>query len=311
MELPLPTPFASFNKIIHKEGLPAGSCTAIVGSRGGMKSHLAYYTMLKFLETRQDERALLVSLRDEEDAAKQTLAEILSNQQNDECRPWAGIDDITEGHKRLNKHLDDDRLEILFFWPGYISPEEFFHLVQVSLDRCPSGRRPVSLVVVNGLEQLSARFPLCAQESMFVSGLITMLAVCGTTNIVVSGGDPSLPPDAGGVPAGLLQMGDLVIESSFQLIPKNWVWADEVWLTDRLTDELWRPVVREKQYQRDPAAQQDEPHVIYQINREPGARECRRRAVFYMGRQGDPQPLKEGSVVVRLLPDSFPYGKKF
>ena len=271
-----------------------------------MKSHLAYYTMLKFLEDNEQERALLISLRDEEDAAKQTLAEILSNQLDDDGNAWAKISDIDDAQNKLNEYLDKDRLEVLFFWPGYISPEEFFHLVQVAVNRSPKGEKPVSLVVVNGLEQLNARFPLCARENMFVSGLITMLSVCGTTNIVVSGGDPSQASESGGVPAGLLQMADLIVESSFQLLPKNRVWSDEIWPRE----SAWTQVVQEKQYQRDPSVIQDEPHVVYQIIREPGARECRRRALFYMGRAGDPAPLREGSVAVRLLPDNFPYGQK-
>jgi KaiC/GvpD/RAD55 family RecA-like ATPase len=309
LDKPLPTPFSSLNEIIHNGGLPAASCTAIVGSRGGMKSHLAYYTMLRFLEENPDERALLISLRDEEDSAKQTLAEILTNQLSDDGRSWENVGgDLKKARQYLEGYLDDDRLEILFFWPGYISPEEFFHLVEVSLERTPKQKsgKQVSLVVINGLEQLSARFPLCAKEKMFVSGIVTMLTVHGTTNIVVSGGSLSMPPDMGGVPAGLLQMADLVIESSFQLLPKNRVWSEDLWPASK----KWRQVLRDKQYERDPGAMQDETHVVYQIIREPGARECRRRALFYMGRTEDHLPLKEGSVTVRLLPDNFPYGSR-
>lgn len=307
---PLPTPFGTLNEIVHTGGLPSGACTAVVGSRGGMKSHLAYYTMLKFLEDNANERALLISLRDEEAAARETLAAIYERQLNQIGMPWAANADKNAARARVAQLLDKDRLEVLFFWPGYISPEEFLHLVRVAVDRCPKESRPVSLVVVNGLEQLSARFPLCAKEKMFVSGLVTMLTVCGATSLVVSGGDPSKGSDQGGVPEGLLQMADLILESSFQLLPRRQVWSDEVWAGNSWSDSQRLDVLRAKQFQRDPLQSELEPHVVYQVVREPGARECRRRALFYMGRKSDPAPLQAGSVEVRLLPDEFPYGER-
>lgn len=309
---PIPTPFAGINEMIHMGGFPAASCTAIVGSRGGMKSHLAYYTLLRFLMEKPQERALLISLRDDEDAARQTLHEILANQLDEKGNPFAGITGLVKADRQLTEYLVQDRLEVLFFWPGYISPDEFIHLVQVAVDRRVRGAdgKKVSLVVVNGLEQLNARFPLCACENMFVSGLATLLTFCGTTNIIVSGGDPALPPATGGVPAGLLQMADLVLESSFQLLPRREVWTEEVWTRPQWSKEQIHAVLSHKQYQRDPALSDIEPHVVYSVIREPGARECRRRALFYMGRKGDPHPLKEGSVEVCPLPDNFAYGKR-
>ncbi|MBN2000795.1 hypothetical protein JW935_24815 [candidate division KSB1 bacterium] len=310
---PVATPFKALNDIIQGRSFPRGSCTAIVGSRGGMKSHLAYYTLLNFLKRQEKERALMISLRDQEEPAKDTLAQILAKQRNDEGqRLHADITSPKQAKEKIEEYLNDDRLEILYFYPGYISPEEFLHLVGVAVDRRPVEQNPVSLVVVNGLEQLSARFPLCAREKMFVSGLITFLCVRGTTNIVVSGGEAGAPPDSGGVPAGLLQMADLVIESSFRLLPKNRVWSESVWPHSK----KWLPVLREKQYQPQPGVPDEEPHVVYQIIREPGARECRKRTLFYMGREEDEKARNEnamffeGSVHVTGLPDDFPYGTR-
>jgi len=303
-EDPIATPFADLNRIIQGGGFPPGCCTAIIGSRGGMKSHLAYYSLLKFLREHDDERALIVSLRDPVTAAKETLAQIFANQRGEDGnRLRKDVTSIKKGKSVLDRFLNSDRLEILFFWPGYISPEEFFHLVAVAIDR-ESQDKKVSLVVVNGLEQLSARFPLCAKEKMFVSGLVTLLSARGTTNIIVSGGSLILQPDFGGVPAGLLQMADLILESSFRLVPKRRVWSDAVWHDE----DTWGAVLREKQFQTVGGSSEEEPHVIYQIIREPGARECRRRVLFYMGREGDPSPFHEGSVTVKLLPDDFPHG---
>jgi len=301
------TPFKNLDEIIEKKGFPRGYCTAIVGSRGGMKSHLAYYSLLKYLRDEPKERAIIISLRDAEEAALNTLSQILANQRDEKHEPLhKDIKTPKQAKTKLEKYLDHDILEILFFWPGYISPDEFFHLVRVAIGRSPKGKKPVSLVVINGLEQLSARFPLCAEEKMFVSGLVTLLCSHKTTNIVVSGGDASAPSEIGGVPAGLLQMADLIIESSFRLLPKASVWSKEVWSSK----EGWDPVVKAKQSQKVSGEEEKEPHVIYQIIRGPGARECRRRVLFYMGRQGDPNPIYPGSVYVRLLPDDFPYGDK-
>lgn len=304
---PIQTPFSALNEIIQGKGFPEGACTAIVGSRGGMKSHLAYYTLLKFLSENPEERALIISMRDPVGSAKDTLAEIMANQRDEHGQRLnrTRVKSIADAKKAVTQYLSKDRLDILFFWPGYISPEEFFHLVAVAVDR-KHKNKPVSLVIVNGLEQLSARFPLCAKEKMFVSGLVTLLCVKGTTNVIVSGGDVNLPSDRGGVPAGLLQMADLIIESTFRLIPKNRVWSDSVWPADN----TWRRVLREKQFQAIGGLPDSEPHVVYQIIREPGARECRRRVLFYMGRADDEEPFYPGSVHARLLTDDFPYGDK-
>ena len=49
-----------------------------------MKSHLAYYTMLKYLKPDSDRRrALLISLRDDENTAVATLAQIWANQRDE------------------------------------------------------------------------------------------------------------------------------------------------------------------------------------------------------------------------------------
>ncbi|MBU2623791.1 MAG: hypothetical protein KKD92_15890 [Proteobacteria bacterium] len=308
------TPFAAMNNAIQGGGFPSGACSLIVGDRGGMKSHLAYYTLLRFLmkKDNESERAIIISLRDTQDAAESTLAEILLQQVDDNgMKLDPAIKNKPDAEKFIREELvADDRLEILYFWPGYISSEEFFHLVCTSVDRPGIGkeekrRPPASLVVINGIEQLSARFPLCDKESMFVSGLLSMLTVKGITVLVTSGGLANLPSQQGGVPQGLLPMSDLIIEASFRLLLAERVWSSGVWFP---SSSEYKTPVAEAIAQRERTAKGEEPHVIYEIVREPGARECRRRVLFYMGREGDPQGFVKGSVYVRPLPDEFPHG---
>ena len=196
---PIETPFNALTKAIQGQGFPEGSCTAIIGDRGGMKSHLAYYTLLKFLLSHPKERAVIISLRDTEEAAIETLAGILSQQVDDDGRhlndglntdekaeaPVKSELEKAEAHVKSeleeaedyvrSELIKKDRLEVLYFWPGYISPEEFFHLVCTSVDRPGNGTDgsetpPATLLIINGLEQLSARFPLCARRTCSSQG---------------------------------------------------------------------------------------------------------------------------------------------
>lgn len=313
---PIETPFAAMNNAIQGGGFPSGACSLIVGDRGGMKSHLAYYTLLRFLIKNPKERATIISLRDTQDAAESTLADILLQQVDDDGKKIdIAIKSRADAEKYIREELvADDRLEILYFWPGYISSEEFFHLVCTSVDRPGISKkneqgRPASLVVLNGIEQLSARFPLCDKESMFVSGLLSMLTVKGITVLGTSGGLANLPSHQGGVPQGLLPMSDLIIETSFRLLPAQSVWSSGVWFPSSSGEKYkYDTPVAETIANKERSAKNEEPHVIYEIIREPGARECRRRVLFYMGREGDPDGFVKGSVYVRPLPDEFPHG---
>ncbi len=287
-----------------------------------MKSHLTYYTLLKFLhdEAFPRRRAVIISLRDPQQAAEETLAEILAQQVSDDGEGLLrGLPENPQQRKRnaqehIRKELiAKDRLEILYFWPGYISPEEFFHLVGVAVERPGLGVSkypcdPSTLVVINGLEQLSARFPLCDKENMFVAGLISMFTVKGITVLVTSGGSATIPAAHGGVPQGLLPMSDLIIEASFRLLPAEHVWSSGVWFPSDGDYPYSKPSAQAIG-RRQHTSKGSEPHVVYEIVREPGARECRRRVLFYMGREGDPNEFVRGSVYVRPVPDEFTYGQ--
>ena len=119
----------------------------------------------------------------------------------------------------------------------------------------------IGLAVINGLEQLGAQLPSVHKEDMFVSGLITLLMVKGVTTIVASGGHSA----KGTVPAGLLPMADLILESSFRL------------MNSQKTDPL---LGLKSQALQDTEA----PHVVYEVIHRP-----QRVAVGYQA------PLLHGS----------------
>ena len=177
------------------KGLPRGRCTAFVGARGGHKSHLAYLHLLHRI-AKYDEKALVISLRDDEEMTKQTMNRIVEQQS-------IQLSD-------LNVLEHSNQLEILYFPPGYITPEEFIHRIIMSIHRL-KGKHGRLTVLFNSLDQLRARFPLCAKEEIFVPGLIEILIADKITSIfiAVQGG---VQPEG---QYGLLAMADLIL--SFNL----------------------------------------------------------------------------------------------
>ena len=191
-------------KTIFSEGFPRGRCTGFIGTRGGHKSHLGYLSILRRIVEDLSERALIVSLRDDEEMARQTLSKILRQE--------------TDYRHDLDKLERDDRIEILYFPPGYVTPEEFFHRMFLSVqrlkykpDRGKNGNdnRHVT-VLFNSLDQLSSRFPLCAKEQIFIPGIIEALSAEDVTSIFIAVEEPGQPPEQ----YGLLSMADALI--SFQ-----------------------------------------------------------------------------------------------
>ena len=188
-------------KTIFSEGFPRGRCTGFVGTRGGHKSHLGYLSILKRIVEDLSERALIVSLRDDEEMARQTLSKILKQE--------------TDYPYTLEKLESDDRIEILYFPPGYVTPEEFFHRMFLSVQRLKykpeRGQRKVKprnvTVLFNSLDQLSSRFPLCAKEQIFIPGIIEALSAEDVSSIFIAVEEPGQPPEQ----YGLLSMADALI----------------------------------------------------------------------------------------------------
>jgi hypothetical protein len=100
------------------------------------------------------------------------------------------------------------RLEITYFPPGFITPEEFFHRLLLSINLLKSGITDAHITVLfNSLDQLSSRFPLCAGQGIFVPGIIQMLSAEGATSIFVAAHEGKIDPQY----YGLLSMAELIL----------------------------------------------------------------------------------------------------
>lgn len=198
-----PTPISELNRILATEsklqGFPAMHTTGLVGEQGAMKSHLAYHFMLAHAlgtvhssqaSEEEAKNVLLISLRDDLEAARHTLSEIIDQQE------LAGRNGAT-GNDAVQNLLNADRLEILYNWPGNITPAEFFHRIFVALAR-PRTNTPlrngqeqgkVDIVVLNGLDHLEAKFPLCAREKLFVPALVSLFRCYKVCSVVISAED--------------------------------------------------------------------------------------------------------------------------
>lgn len=159
--------------------LPKGRCTAFIGERGGHKSHLGYLHLLNRLINHPGESCLIVSLREDEVTTRKTLQNIAK--QEFDC-----------DHERLDNFEKNNHFEVLYFPPGYITPEEFFHRMFISVHRLKKKRSPLT-VMFNSLDQISARFPLCAKQEIFIPGIIQTLSGEGVTSICVAVDEPGQP----------------------------------------------------------------------------------------------------------------------
>ena len=199
----------NLDRLLEK-GYPKGRCTALIGLRGGHKSHLAYEEILWRILPEDDrgrrtpdpsQKALVVSLRDDEGLTKETMQKILER---------AGV---SGAQKRLAELQQEGLLEITYYPPGYITPEEFFHRLLLSIKRLKrtsastTARRPQVSLLFNSLEQLQSRFPLCAKEPIFVPGIIQMLTAEEVSSFFVTAVD-----DKSKETYGLETMAELIVE---------------------------------------------------------------------------------------------------
>jgi len=197
------------NKLIHA-GYPKGRCTAFIGERGGHKSHLAYVELLhrilksentKLAGAKPDvqEKALIVSLRDDEGICKKTMAGILEKRWPDLMeKSWPSTKNDERGGKQLDKWEAEGLLEIAYYPPGYITPEEFFHRLMLSINRLKAkaveNDPPAHVTfLLNSLDQLPSRFPLCVEEDVFVPGIIQMLSGESVSSFVVAAKEENRP----------------------------------------------------------------------------------------------------------------------
>ncbi|HCO25306.1 MAG: hypothetical protein CME31_14680 [Gimesia sp.] len=219
---PYRTSFESLDEILADEdrktdlaGFPANKTTAFLGERGTMKSHLAdrfllYHALGNTFNYDSAEKketpknVLLISLRDDEAAVRNILAQNIYEQEL-----VKDVSDVT-GAMNVIKELElSDRLEIMFNPPGYIGPGELLHRIFVGISRQrardmenekkldklkllqKTKRNSAELVVVSGLEQFEAKFPLCAEEPVFIPALVSLFREFGVCSIFVASGQDS------------------------------------------------------------------------------------------------------------------------
>lgn len=180
-------------------GYPLGRSTALIGSRGTYKSHLAYVELLSRVLDNSSCRGLIVSLRDDEGVTRRTLAQILSTDHH-----FASLSSFKDEQSRVVEHRqrlqleEEGRLEILYLAPGYITAEEFLHRLLITVSRLKQGPAdipprsqtqqapPHVSVLFNSFDQLKSRFPLCARESMLIPAIVQMLDAEKVTSLFVA-----------------------------------------------------------------------------------------------------------------------------
>lgn len=212
---------------------PKGRCSALIGYRGSHKSHLAYCHCLNRLL--KNEYTLIVSLRDDEEMTLNTMARIITQEKNlQKALGWPDDSPNTLEKARafLDQRIREDRLEVLYFPPGYITPEEFYHRMMMSVyrmiddnissmeqDEKEDWRQNVKITLMfNSLDQLQARFPLCAAQPIFVPGMVESLSAEGITSLVIAVSDEKGQPEQ---QYGLRPMADLILAFRRDTIPNK------------------------------------------------------------------------------------------
>ncbi len=180
---------------VLEHGFPEGRCTAFIGSRGGHKSHFGYLHLLHRLvnSVEEDEAALVISLRDDERMTRKTMDNILKTE-------------FPDSRVTLQSLIERNRLDFLYYHPGNITPEEFFHRMFIGVHRLKKQANKLT-VLFNSLDQLRSRFPLCAKQEIFVPGIIEFLSGEEATSIFIAVDERGQPAEQ----YGLLPMADLIL----------------------------------------------------------------------------------------------------
>lgn len=191
-----------FNKFLENKFIPPGKTTAFVGKRGSHKEHLA---LLYFLDklVNQKESLLILSLDKDVDLTKETIKTVLRDK-----NLLQNTDYVNNEGEFIKKKIIEDSLRILYFPPGYITPEDFCHKVYVNVKKMVSDNNDKKLnVLFNSLDQLPALFPLCAEEKIFVPSIVEFLnAEKDVTSIFIAAEEEKEQTQY-----GLLPMSDLIL----------------------------------------------------------------------------------------------------
>lgn len=182
------------------QGYPIGKCTAFIGNRGTHKTRLGYLHLL-YRVIKHHESALFISLREDEQMVRSTIRSILSSEP-------IFRDDLDNENDLLEMLERNNQIEILYFHPAYITPEEFFHRMFISIHHIKHSHGDKNLsVLLNSVDQLARGFPLCARQEVFVPGIIEALSGENATSIVIGANEPGQPEDQ----YGLLSMADQIL----------------------------------------------------------------------------------------------------
>jgi KaiC/GvpD/RAD55 family RecA-like ATPase len=193
------TPLPSLTRLLGG-GIPSGYTTALLGSRGGHKSHLGHLQALYNVKVLHG-RSIIVSLRDGEPIVRKQLIKYINDV------GWAR----TEGAEGvLTRFLESGRLEIVTYMPGYVTPEEFFHRMLLSIYRMRKSdvEKHDIVLIFNSLDQIASRFPLCAREKVFIPGIIQTLSHLGVTSIFIGADEEDTADES---IQNLLSMAELII----------------------------------------------------------------------------------------------------
>jgi KaiC/GvpD/RAD55 family RecA-like ATPase len=280
-------------------GFPDGRCTALVGGRGGHKSRIAVlHIVFRILEF--SESGIIVSLRDDVPIVLTMIEDILSTMPNDQAET---------ARDKLARYLD-----IVYFAPGNITPEEFLHRILLSVLRLKAlgrelaqyraaageskSRQKITLLF-NSVDGLAPRFPMCAREPLFLAALVHVLSSHLVTSILVGATDSGKTDEY----LGLYAIAELIINFSHCTLSKDDVdsittaileqaeFEHKAW--QRAGNGLARPArpVREasaaivEHWLRNNLT---EPHVIVQILRHAGSHPSGSRALVFLIDQEHP-----------------------
>lgn len=186
-------------------GYPEGRCIAFLGSRGTHKSHLAYLEILHSISTNRKTGCLVVSLRDDEGITRLGMKKELQHVSARLKKPL-----------QLARLETSGQLEIMYFPPGAITAEEFFHRVLLSINRLKQAHEKI-IFLFNSADQLQSRFPLCAREDMFIPGLAQMLSAEDVTSFFVSAHDTAREETY----YGLESIAELIIDFRHRRVPRE------------------------------------------------------------------------------------------
>ncbi len=215
------------------QGFIPGHTVSLIGRYGILKNRCAYASLLKNVID-EGKSGLIVSLDADKDVVTDILAGIVETEFGTKLNEFQEtlkgeelkelIEPGTNGFRKrlanafINDRFHRDQLGFIHNEPAYITPAEFYHRVYVAYKRPRQSSKdsepiqPVTFVIVDGLDRIETKFPLCAKEPLFVSTLASPLFKIDKTTsraVFISSQDPAL--DGGSSASALMPLSDLLL----------------------------------------------------------------------------------------------------